>query len=263
MRSAVETTSDRREKASTAKGEARKQAIIDAAAAIIRESGPKEVTHRAVAQRAGCSLSATTYYFDGLDDLLHQAGLLNISLWAARAERVADAVEALEERSGLDERIEYLLRATLPEIGPYLGHYLQLISAGASAPVGSAYREGRQRLNAAISRIAEKLLAALLGRDHHRGRRRRRGHRAVRVPRRARDRGRPRARPRRDRSKIGSRPVRGPVSILFSTGLGRSRASPLPPSIGLRALSRRRERTARARCCRHPCPPPSAGRPRR
>ncbi|BAW92134.1 hypothetical protein CHIBA101_0261 [Actinomyces sp. Chiba101] len=156
MCSAVETTSDRRETASTAKGEARKQAIIDAAAAIIRESGPKEVTHRAVAERAGCSLSATTYYFDGLDDLLYQAGLLNISLWAARAERVADAVEALGKRPGLDERIEYLLRATLPERGPYLGHYLQLISAGASAPVGSAYREGRQRLNAAISRIAER-----------------------------------------------------------------------------------------------------------
>ena len=56
--------------ATTVKGEARRQAIIEAAAALIRESGPSAVSHRAVAQRARCSLSATTYYFNGLDDLL-------------------------------------------------------------------------------------------------------------------------------------------------------------------------------------------------
>ena len=78
----------------TPRGEDRRQAIIDAAAAIIRESGPSGVSHRSVAKRAGCSLSATTYYFDGLEDLLHQAGLVNIGLWASRAERVADRIEA-------------------------------------------------------------------------------------------------------------------------------------------------------------------------
>ena len=53
------------------------------------------MSHRAVARRAGCSLSATTYYFKGLDDLLYQAGLINIAIWASRAEHVADKVEAL------------------------------------------------------------------------------------------------------------------------------------------------------------------------
>ncbi|SPT54272.1 putative DNA-binding transcriptional regulator [Actinomyces bovis] len=143
--------------APTSKGVARRQTIIDAAAAIIHESGPASVTHRAVAKRAGCSLSATTYYFNGLDDLLYHAGLVNIRKWARRAERVAEQAEALQSRPDLDGCIELILAATLPSEGPYLGHYIQLISAGGTAPVGRAYREGRQQLNAAVDRLIATL----------------------------------------------------------------------------------------------------------
>lgn len=143
--------------ASTAKGEARRRSIIHAAAAIIRELGPAAVTHRLVAERAGCSLSATTYYFRGLDDLLYEAGQLNISLWSQRAEAVAEEVSALAEPPSDEEVVEYLLTATLPEEGPYLGHYVQLLLASESVPVGLAYREGRQRLNNAIARTVASL----------------------------------------------------------------------------------------------------------
>ena len=129
----------------TPRGEDRRQAIIDAAAAIIRESGPSGVSHRSVAKRAGCSLSATTYYFDGLEDLLHQAGLVNIGLWASRAERVADRVEAFKGVPDLSQRVRFILQATLPAHSGYFGHYLQLISASQAAPVKQAYRQGRQR----------------------------------------------------------------------------------------------------------------------
>lgn len=141
----------------TSRGSGRRQGIIEAAAAIIREAGPGAVSHRSVAKRAECSLSATTYYFSGLDDLLHQAGLLNIGLWASRAERVADHVETLTALPPLPERVGFLLQATLPAQGPYMGHYLQLIAAGTSAPVEQAYREGRQRLNTAVSRVLRHL----------------------------------------------------------------------------------------------------------
>ena len=117
----------------TPRGEDRRQAIIDAAAAIIRESGPSGVSHRSVAKRAGCSLSATTYYFDGLEDLLHQAGLVNIGLWASRAERVADRVEAFKGVPDLSQRVRFILQATLPAHSGYFGHYLQLISASQAA----------------------------------------------------------------------------------------------------------------------------------
>nr|WP_300337073.1 TetR family transcriptional regulator [Actinomyces sp.] len=143
--------------ATTFKGEARRLSLIEAAAEIIRESGPTAVTHRRVASRAGCSLSATTYYFSGLDDLLYEAGRVNINLWARRAEAVADKVEALEGQPSTQETVKLLLSATLPPHGPYMGHYIQLLSAGESAPVGRAYREGRQRLNNAMTRVVKGL----------------------------------------------------------------------------------------------------------
>ena len=141
----------------TPRGEDRRQAIIDAAAAIIRESGPSAISHRSVAKRAGCSLSATTYYFDGLEDLLHQAGLVNIGMWASRAEQVADRVEAFEGVPSLSQRVRFILQATLPAHGSYFGHYLQLISASQASPVKQAYRQGRQRLNVALRRVLRQL----------------------------------------------------------------------------------------------------------
>lgn len=154
---AVTPARSRSESRVTPRGEDRRQAIIDAAAAIIRESGPSTVSHRNVAKRAGCSLSATTYYFDGLEDLLHQAGLVNIGLWASRAERVADRVEAFRGVPDLSQRVRFILQATLPAHGGYFGHYLQLISASQAAPVKQAYRQGRQRLNAALRRVLRQL----------------------------------------------------------------------------------------------------------
>ena len=141
----------------TPRGEDRRQAIIEAAAAIIRESGPSAISHRSVAKRAGCSLSATTYYFDGLEDLLHQAGLVNIRLWASRAEDVADRVESFKGVPDVPQRVRFILQATLPAHGAYFGHYLQLISASQASPVKHAYRQGRQRLNAALRRVLRQL----------------------------------------------------------------------------------------------------------
>ncbi len=49
--------------------EARKRAIINAAAELLMENGPSGLTHRAVAKRAGVSLGSTTQYFASLDEL--------------------------------------------------------------------------------------------------------------------------------------------------------------------------------------------------
>lgn len=144
--------------AATLKGEVRRRQIVEAAAALVREGGPSSVSHRAVARRAACSLSATTYYFEGLEDLLHQAGALNISLWASRAERVAERVESrAAEDVAMAERVEAILSATLPSDQALIGHYAQLISAGDFAPVARAYRTGRSRLNAAVARVLAHL----------------------------------------------------------------------------------------------------------
>jgi TetR/AcrR family transcriptional regulator, regulator of biofilm formation and stress response len=69
------------------KGAARREHILRATLELIGEHGPDAVTHRAVAERAGLPLSATTYWFDSKEELLQETLLL-----AAREE-----VERLEQ----------------------------------------------------------------------------------------------------------------------------------------------------------------------
>ena len=55
------------------KGEQTRLAILESTLEVIAGLGLKNVTHRAVAARAGVQLSLTTYYFRDIDDLLQQA----------------------------------------------------------------------------------------------------------------------------------------------------------------------------------------------
>jgi DNA-binding transcriptional regulator YbjK len=70
------------------RGEARREAILRATLAIIGERGPDAVTHRAVAERAGLPLSATTYWFESKDALLQETLLLAAREEVERIERV-------------------------------------------------------------------------------------------------------------------------------------------------------------------------------
>jgi DNA-binding transcriptional regulator YbjK len=53
----------------TPKGEARREALLDAVLRVLEREGPGAVTHRSVAAEAGVPVSAATYYFSDLDDL--------------------------------------------------------------------------------------------------------------------------------------------------------------------------------------------------
>jgi DNA-binding transcriptional regulator YbjK len=70
------------------KGEARREAIVRAALALIGERGLDAVTHRALADRAGVPLSATTYWFASKDAILQEALLLAAREEVERLERV-------------------------------------------------------------------------------------------------------------------------------------------------------------------------------
>ncbi len=142
-------------RAKTPKGQDRRQQIVDAAAEMLRVGGPGVVSHRSVARQVGCSLSAMTYYFSGLEDLLEEAGRINIARWARRAEGVAESLELGEKVSDRAAIVDHILAATLPVDEILLGHYQQLVAAGASDPVSRAYRTGRDRLNAALSRVLD------------------------------------------------------------------------------------------------------------
>ncbi|TRW42967.1 TetR/AcrR family transcriptional regulator [Georgenia yuyongxinii] len=141
----------------TDRGGRRRTEIAEVAAAILREEGPAGVSHRTVARRVGCSLSLTTYYFESLDELLAEAGRINIGLWASRAEAVAEAAETEPAPTERDAITALVLRACLPEGSELLGHYLQLIAAGGAAPVSTSYRTGRDRLNGAVARVLRRV----------------------------------------------------------------------------------------------------------
>ena len=57
----------------TPRGVARREAILRAAVDLIGEQGPDSLTHRAVAERAGVSLSATTYWFSSKEEIFREA----------------------------------------------------------------------------------------------------------------------------------------------------------------------------------------------
>jgi TetR/AcrR family transcriptional regulator, regulator of biofilm formation and stress response len=70
------------------RGEARREAIVRAALALIGESGLDAVTHRALAERADVPLSATTYWFASKEAILQEALLLAAREEVERLERV-------------------------------------------------------------------------------------------------------------------------------------------------------------------------------
>jgi DNA-binding transcriptional regulator YbjK len=76
-----------------ARGERRRDAILQAALRVIADRGVSAVTHRAVATEADVPLSSTTYYFESLDELLEGALLRFVR---AETERLAAAAERLE-----------------------------------------------------------------------------------------------------------------------------------------------------------------------
>jgi TetR/AcrR family transcriptional regulator, regulator of biofilm formation and stress response len=55
------------------RGIARREAILRAAVDLIGEQGPDSLTHRAVAERADLSLSATTYWFSSKEEIFREA----------------------------------------------------------------------------------------------------------------------------------------------------------------------------------------------
>jgi AcrR family transcriptional regulator len=73
-----------------ARAERTRRRLLDAARGLLAEGGPGAVTHRAVSERAGVSLGATTYYFGTKRDLLSEVFLGHL---AAVHDRVGDLVE--------------------------------------------------------------------------------------------------------------------------------------------------------------------------
>ena len=80
-----------------ARAERTRQSLLEAALRLLAEGGPAAVTHRAVSERAGVSLGATTYYFGSKRDLLAEVFRVHL---AGVHERVATLVADSGARAG-------------------------------------------------------------------------------------------------------------------------------------------------------------------
>lgn len=126
----VQSVEYRGRKASRQGSEQRRQDILDAAMRIVVRDGVRGVRHRAVAAEAGVPLSATTYYFKDIDDLLTDAfsqyversAVYMAKLWGntevSLREMVARTEGLMAERARLADEIalmamEYIRRQLL------------------------------------------------------------------------------------------------------------------------------------------------------
>ena len=101
----------------TPKGAERRAALVAAGGALFLESGTEGFTHRTVARRAGVPVSATTYYFDSLDDLLVESV---VGLCAAWSDALSDALRRVPRRLSRAALARTVVGLTL--VGPGTAH---------------------------------------------------------------------------------------------------------------------------------------------
>ncbi|WP_448062100.1 hypothetical protein [Cellulomonas hominis] len=147
----------------SAKGQRRREQIVTAATELLRAGGPGAVSHRAAAARAGASLSATTYYFAGLDDLLAAAGARMVEEWVAHARAVHDAELRAPGVRAVGRAAAVLVDAVLPPgtDEDIRSAYEHLLVAGRVPALTRVLAAGRHRLDAAIADLLATLDVAL------------------------------------------------------------------------------------------------------
>jgi TetR/AcrR family transcriptional regulator, regulator of biofilm formation and stress response len=140
------------------RGEARREAIVRAALELIGEQGLDAVTHRAVAERAGVPLSATTYWFASKDAILQEALLVAAREEVERLERVVLELAGKElDVSRWADAVAAELAAELEENPTRQVAFIELVLEGTRRPW---LREEVARWDEAFLRLAEVGLRA-------------------------------------------------------------------------------------------------------
>lgn len=113
-------------KASRQGSEQRRQAILDAAMRIIVRDGVRAVRHRAVATEAQVPLSATTYYFKDIDDLISDTFSQFVERSAAQMAEFWSATQStLEAMLGRCDGSEQARRQLAEDVAELAVQYVQ------------------------------------------------------------------------------------------------------------------------------------------
>jgi DNA-binding transcriptional regulator YbjK len=140
------------------RGAARRDTILRATLGLIGERGTGAVTHRAVAERAGVPLSATTYWFASKEELLQETLLLAAREEVERLERVVlDLAPRELDVSQWATAVAHALASDLEEDPAKHVAFLELVLEGTRRPW---LREDVARWDRAHLRLAELGLRA-------------------------------------------------------------------------------------------------------
>jgi DNA-binding transcriptional regulator YbjK len=93
------------------KGEAREREILEATIDLIYEEGISAVSHRAVARRAGVALSAPSYFFPSIDDLIVEAFRSIVATMMEGLEALSARIEA--EDMSREDAVDAYVRLAL------------------------------------------------------------------------------------------------------------------------------------------------------
>ena len=139
----------------TPKGEARREALVAAAAGLVAGHGPDAVSHRSVAAAAGLPLAATTYYFRDLADLLVAA----VARVSAAEVAGAEAVVAAAGRGRRSARTtaglvaDVLLGTGRHTDADLQAHYERLLAGGRHPAVRPVLQAAGARLHALVGEL--------------------------------------------------------------------------------------------------------------
>ena len=142
-------------KGSTPKGEARREALVAAAAGLVVDRGPDAVSHRSVAAAAGLPLAATTYYFRDLTDLLVAAVDRVSAVEVARAGAVvAGAGRGRRSVHATAALVADVLLGTGRHTDAELqAHYERLLAGGRHPAVRPVVQAAGARLHALVGEL--------------------------------------------------------------------------------------------------------------
>jgi len=134
---------------------ARREALLRAAAELVAERGVGGVTHREVAARADLPLSATSYFFASIDELVLEALRFFIEEFVARVEAVAVTIaeQRLAPAQAADRLVSALLAEPEHQIVAQFEAYLEVTRR-------SDLRRETEQVIVALERLAEAGLTA-------------------------------------------------------------------------------------------------------
>lgn len=141
-----------------ARGQARRDQLLDAAVEVIAGQGLEGVTHRAVAAQAGMPLSTTSYFFSSIDELIGAAITRVAEHVLVAAGDVGPTSAATGADLTLDEHVDHLVDALIASNETRIRAQFEAYLATARRP---ELAESVHQIIEGFEKAAEVWLAAL------------------------------------------------------------------------------------------------------